>query len=395
MGCVSSVLFPRGIRRGSRVPKKREFSHHVVSLTSTTYGVLNLDKPSESPPREEEGEAGRNSVEVKKTTSPAREQPSEIINAWELMEGLEEESSFVVPSKRTPKMGPFSREGFCRSPLKMFNQVGSPRKLKKIGGKENSPMKIAVKGCNNFRDSKKNSPKLWSSSIIRGTGTPNSAKSDSFRFDSGVTPPSRRRSLGPLFDPELLNSFEKELSAEQKIASRRSRSSHDSASILNSYKKKCPPGGESAVILYTTTLRGIRKTFEECNLARSIIESQDVQMFERDISMDSGYRQELKSLMGGGGGGTHKNIGVPLLFIKGRLIGGVEEILKLEDNGKLAALLEGIPPAPPDCRSCGGIRFLMCVECNGSCKVLEEGKTKSRKCSKCNENGLIQCPFCC
>ncbi|KAL2250789.1 uncharacterized protein At3g28850 [Sesamum indicum] len=410
MGCVSSKLIAKEIKQENSYRRKGDYTHHVVSLTSSTYGVLKLDKDKESaqPQKQDQVEVKQSIkecvVEVKKA-SPSREEPSEIINAWELMEGLEEEVvPVVVQSKKSPKSRPFD----ARSPLKFLNQMSSPRKVKKVGGKENkgsgnggigplqnSP-KTVLKECNNLKESvKKPSPRLWAS--IRGS--PHGKRCDSLRFDSGVVM-SRRRSLGPLFDPELVASLEKEVSEEEEEikkmvsissppTSRKARNSHDSDAILEVYKKKCPPGGENAVVIYTTTLRGIRKTFEDCNVARSIIESQNVRMIERDISMHSGFKEELRALM------SCKEVKVPLVFVKGRLIGGADEMVKLDEEGKLGHLLAGIPEAAAGCGGCAGIRFMMCVECNGSCKVLGEDGKKSVKCNKCNENGLIQCPLCC
>jgi len=152
---------------------------------------------------------------------------------------------------------------------------------------------------------------------------------------------------------------------------------------------KCPPEGENAVVIYTTTLRGIRKTFEDCNTARAILESNDIRVIERDISMDSGYKEELRRLMG------TKEVKVPLVFVKGRLIGGADEMLKLEEEGKLGILLDGIPRAAATCDGCAGIRFVMCMDCNGSRKLLAKDGKSTVKCGECNENGLIQCPICC
>ncbi|MED6218142.1 hypothetical protein PIB30_024186 [Stylosanthes scabra] len=48
-----------------------------------------------------------------------------------------------------------------------------------------------------------------------------------------------------------------------------------------------------------------------------------------------------------------------------------------------AVLFEGIPAAVGGggCEGCGGVRFLMCVACNGSCKVLDsEDPKKSVRC---------------
>lgn len=297
------------------------------------------------------------------TPSPSREEEAshEVINTWELMEDLEDEVSVVFQSKRWKLFD-------AKSPFKL---LGSPRKVS--GGKENkgrvvsgyqleiSPKRTVLKECTNL---KKPSPRLWAS--IKGS--PSGKRSESLRFDS-----NRPRSLAPFFD----------CTKDEDVKT---------DDILESYKKKCPPGGANAVIIYTTTLRGIRKTFEECNVARSVIESQSVEMYERDISMHSAFKEELRALM------KSKEVRVPVVFVKGRLIGGAEEVVKLDEEGKLGILLRGIPKAATEgCKGCGGIRFVMCVECSGSCKVLgeEDGKMKNLKCSKCNENGLIQCPFCC
>ncbi|KAG6479936.1 hypothetical protein ZIOFF_063413 [Zingiber officinale] len=144
-----------------------------------------------------------------------------------------------------------------------------------------------------------------------------------------------------------------------------------------------------ALLDYHRILRGIRKTFENCNAVRSTLESHRVQIEERDISMDSGYREELRSLMG------LKEVSIPVVFVKGRLIGGAEEVLKLEEEGKLGPLLEELPRATVACEACAGVRFVMCMDCRGSCKVLDEEQKKIAKCKECNENGLIHCPICC
>ncbi|CAI9766385.1 unnamed protein product [Fraxinus pennsylvanica] len=401
MGCVSSKLIRKEIEQ-ENLHENGDFPNHVVSLTSSTYGALKLDKETHQLFQEKQQQEVQKSTEkfvVEAKESPPREEPSEIINTWELMEGLEEEGPGSVRSKRSPKSRSFL-DG--RSPLKLLNQMGSPMKFKKLGGKENkervmgstenSP-KTFLKECNNLKEnSRKPSPRLWAS--IKGS--PNASRINSSKIDSGMV--SSRRSLGPLFNPEPVSSLEKEGSKEEekvkKIVSstyttRKWKSFRDSESILGSFSEKCPPGGENAVIVYTTTLRGIRKTFEDCNKARSIIESHDVHMFERDISMHAVFKEELRGLIG------TKDVKVPLVFVKGRLIGGADEMVKLDEEGKLEILFDGIPRAAAGCRRCGGVRFLMCTRCYGSCKLLDEERKKSVKCSECNENGLIQCSMCC
>ncbi|KAH7282996.1 hypothetical protein KP509_35G055600 [Ceratopteris richardii] len=163
---------------------------------------------------------------------------------------------------------------------------------------------------------------------------------------------------------------------------------------LAKFEELCPPGGENTVVLYTTSLRGIRKTFEDCNNLRSALESFQVAVDERDVSMHQDFRVELKQMM------DNKPVTVPRLFIKGRYIGGAEEVLQLHEDGQLGPLLEGLPQdhrgSGQPCDGCGGARFVPCLECSGSRKVVDPDNPKEViRCPDCNENGLIQCPICC
>ncbi|KAM0989793.1 hypothetical protein ACFX13_008477 [Malus domestica] len=79
-------------------------------------------------------------------------------------------------------------------------------------------------------------------------------------------------------------------------------------------------------------LRGVRRTFEECNAVRAKIEGLRVMVIERDVSMDRWFREELSDLMKGKG----KEAAVPpWVFVKGRYIGGSEEVLKILEEGLL------------------------------------------------------------
>ncbi|XP_077230735.1 uncharacterized protein At3g28850-like [Tasmannia lanceolata] len=382
MGCISSKFSRGDFKKETLLTRNGDFPNHIVSLTSTTYGVLNLDtKPIKelrrSPPPH---------LIIPKSKNKGLEEP-EIINAWELMQGLDEE------------MLDFSPERIAPSNLEGSNQMKSPKKKKIFVGKENKQRKSDL----DYSGTKQVLKPLSSLENIQNFATPNSRirsknplsnlKIQSVGCDSKFSVSSR--SLSPLFDPELVAFFERELSEEEeqikKMVSPKPRKGlpRDSDSMLDSFEKKCPPGGENAVVLYTTTLRGIRKTFEDCNSVRSTIESYNIRVIERDISMDSGFREELRVLMG------QKEVRVPLVFVKGRLIGGTDLVLKLEEEGKLGKLFEGIPRAVAWCEGCGGLRFVMCMDCSGSCKILDEEQKKMVRCGECNENGLIQCPICC
>lgn len=398
MGCVSSKPFRKQLHRDIIIDNDGGASvNHVVSLTSTTYGALKLDiNEKRQQQQEHEQEPIKEIVaESKKLQqrSPPREEP-EIINAWELMKDLEDGG---LPISNHPKKSPKTRalrreiaDMDARSPLKFMNQIGSPRKAKTFGGKENKVKKVSEFSPRAVLKAKNSSGKS-SKAMLR--------LSYPVKSSPIWTKTENAESFSPLFDPELVELYERELSEEEgkikKIISttprpQKSKNARELESILHSFEQKCPPGGENEVVIYTTTLRGIRKTFEECNTVRSIIESYHIHMLERDVSMDSGFKEEIRELMG------TKEVKLPLVFVKGRFIGGADQVVKLEEEGKLEILFDGVPRGlASDCHGCAGLRFMMCVKCNGSCKVLDEKHKKMVKCGECNENGLRHCPICC
>ncbi|KAF9594455.1 hypothetical protein IFM89_031057 [Coptis chinensis] len=345
MGCVSSKCFRKEFDKDLL-----DYRSHIVSLTSTTYGALNqISAPLPPSPHVVEQVKASPIIKVKKISPPRRNSPKkrieqpEVINAWELMSDLEDESGISTPLQKQSKG--VGEVGSRNSSSRVFNQINSPNKLKKFSGKENikqrqngfsvtpspSPKQVlrAFNSTGNMR--KKVAPTLR----LPPKSTPFDIKRNSFKVDSSNS--KSRRSLSPLFDPELIASLEKELHVEEEQIKKmvsispkpRNSKAKESEAMLGLFEKKCPSGGECSVIIYTTTLRGIRRTFEDCNNVRSILESQQIQFFERDISMDSGYREELRVVLG------KKDIKVPVVFVKGRLIGGVDEMMKMEDEGQL------------------------------------------------------------
>ncbi|PIN04985.1 Glutaredoxin-related protein [Handroanthus impetiginosus] len=150
------------------------------------------------------------------------------------------------------------------------------------------------------------------------------------------------------------------------------------------------PGTEDRVVIYFTSLRGIRRTFQDCHSIRMIFRGFRVNLDERDISMDVAYRKELQRVLG------EKNISLPQIFIKGKYIGGADVIRQLLEAGELVRLINGLPLRPPKpCDACDDVRFVPCMNCNGSRKVFDEDEEKPKRCTECNENGLVRCPLCC
>ncbi|XP_076951695.1 uncharacterized protein At5g39865-like [Bidens hawaiensis] len=152
------------------------------------------------------------------------------------------------------------------------------------------------------------------------------------------------------------------------------------------------PGTEDRVVIYFTSLRGIRRTYEDCYSVRTILKFFRVFIDERDISMDSAYRNELVAVLG------QKHVSLPQVFIKGKYVGGADVIKQLHETGQLAKALKGLPVRLSNawqvCDTCGDVRFVPCANCSGSKKVFDEDEDLLIRCPDCNENGLVRCPNC-
>lgn len=107
---------------------------------------------------------------------------------------------------------------------------------------------------------------------------------------------------------------------------------------------------------------------------------------------------------------------LPSVFVKGKHIGGVEEVKQMHEAGELATILEGCGKVPEErnrpCNQCGDVRFVVCQTCSGSCKLcieeneeevtpaeeMEDQDQEERRdfirCPDCNENGIVRCHVC-
>ncbi|KAF5180978.1 Glutaredoxin [Thalictrum thalictroides] len=197
-------------------------------------------------------------------------------------------------------------------------------------------------------------------------------------------------------DPNVVSSFRKAESSRKSgfnLLNKTKSSVYDAkVSPLFEYNVELP-GTEDRIVIYFTSLRGIRRTYEDCCVVRTIFKGLRVPVDERDISMDSAYRNELQCAL-------DKNkvaLSLPQVFVKGKYLGGVEKVKQLHEDGELAKFVEGFPVQDPGfvCENCGDARFVPCSNCNGSRKVYMEEEGQLRRCSNCNENGLIRCPSCC
>eukprot|EP00897_Mesotaenium_endlicherianum_P008442 jgi/Mesen1/7626/ME000004S07897 len=143
------------------------------------------------------------------------------------------------------------------------------------------------------------------------------------------------------------------------------------------------------VILYTTSVRAVRKTFDDCSRARQLLQTYGVFIDERDISMHTKFRDEMRSLIGG-------PAPLPQMFINDRRIGGITDIERLDDDEELKSVLAHVVRKQPgqECERCGQARFVICFECFGSKKITDFKSKQQVECTECNELGLQPCPAC-
>ncbi|CAK8579359.1 unnamed protein product [Lathyrus sativus] len=210
------------------------------------------------------------------------------------------------------------------------------------------------------------------------------------------------RTIKPTLSSKLKNNIfiQKDMLEKQK-EERESNFERLRRDPLSNYPEKVPPNGNDAVVIYTTSLRGVRKTFDNCNKARDLLENHRVIFDERDVALHGEFLKEVKELLL-----TEEESGVgvvlPRVFVKGRYLGGLEELTELNETGRLGRILNATRVergvGRQGCGGCGGARFVPCLDCGGSCKLVISGVEISdstlQRCPKCNENGLVHCPAC-
>lgn len=326
-------------------PVKKGDTHHFVSLTSTTYGSLDLDVrtlPHISVPV-------NNTAKPEESRDSSSVSPDSVINTWELMNDLEEDE-FGSTKRDVDVNGSYE---FVRVEE---DWVPLPSKPKQPLWKHMAEESFLSGLDSNLISSYKRA--LSSRQLGKNTKPVSCSHSDQSVVSSS-----------PL-SPQALEEQEKP---------RLSETEED-----NKDKNK--------IVLYFTSLRGIRKTYEDCCYVRTVLRGFQVAVEERDISMDSEYRKEVQILLG-----EEKPVCLPQVFIRGVHVGGVEEIKRLNDGGELGEMLRGFPVCESvgACECCGDARFVPCGSCGGSTKVFEEQEDGFKRCSGCNENGLVRCNKCC
>ncbi|XP_072040489.1 glutaredoxin domain-containing cysteine-rich protein 1-like [Amphiura filiformis] len=149
------------------------------------------------------------------------------------------------------------------------------------------------------------------------------------------------------------------------------------------------------IIIYTTSMRIVRQTFDDCQFVRKLFQNHRVRFEERDLFMNIEYQRELQERLG-----EDQPITLPIVFIDGALIGDVERLEELNESGQLRKILERFEKFNPtsNCATCGGFRYTPCTTCNGSKKSLLRNNWTDHfhalRCTYCDDNGLQRCRDC-
>lgn len=353
-------------------PTKKGDTHHLVSLTSTTYGsLLLIDQKVPNFTSIEQPhftKTSQNNEEQEQTLSP-----DSVINTWELMDGLDEHEDF---SHNVHKALIFD------NPVSFSDKHSSCRYTAFDGSAKKNLL-------DSFESMKA------SEAVMEEKSSKSLVKKPLWKHLS-------EEALLAKLDPSVAWSYRRALSSRQlgsnnnnrlrNVRSMESSPMNPSCSSLFGKSLCFLPGTEDRIVVYSTSLRGIRKTYEDCCSVRMILRGFRVAVDERDISMDSSYRKELQNALGG-----KSVVTLPQVFIRGKHVGNAEDMKQLNESGELAKLLSGFPTQDLwfVCDKCGDARFVPCDNCNGSRKVFEEEQGKLKRCVHCNENGLIRCTSCC
>ncbi|XP_050381508.1 uncharacterized protein At5g39865 [Argentina anserina] len=486
MGCASSKKSPRcghchnhyssPVTRSYSMhvhhpPQNRGDSYHVVALTSSTLGSLSsnkieyefktivndnkdhIHKVKETFEEEKENNVNGSNTEFSmglieaKTWSnminqkipkvipktPTRTPPGEpeTINAWELMEGLEDISPLRNSGHHLRSFSFDVIKSPCPVPVPVC--VDRPKsRFHEIGNASPKPMWLQLADNENM-NTNAGIPQFDAEVISGFRKSFGELKvDDPFHFRDGEElSEDISFHFGDRKEEELDDSFyrkdrEEELKEDESFddSFQFSDETKEASSGTSDYKCEVSFGkgkDREKVMLYFTSLRGVRKTYEDCCHVRVILKGIGVRVDERDVSMHSGFKEELKDLVRDGCSG----VSLPKVFVGEKYIGGAEEIRQMHEDGKLEKLLESCEKLNGGggggggvCEACGDIRFVPCETCSGSCKIYYEddedrydehegedveeeeeeameGECGFQRCPDCNENGLTRCPICC
>ena len=164
----------------------------------------------------------------------------------------------------------------------------------------------------------------------------------------------------------------------------------------------------TVVVLYVTSLNTVRKTAGQCQRVKQTLANLGVDFLERDVSMATAYKEELKRRLGLPPGDPPPGkppvpLVVPCLFVDDELVDRGEALDDAAASGALKALLEergrvGRKLGAGECAACGGKKLVICAKCDGTMRWVMTDHQRNvdveRRCPWCNEVGMQECGAC-
>ncbi|KAI3423439.1 uncharacterized protein J3R85_010929 [Psidium guajava] len=288
----SPLMKPRALSLPSPLvhhpPLRKGDTHHLVCLTSTTYGSLRLTNPAKTPALASESPDFSGRKTGHDDGAPADGQameslsPDSVINTWELMDGLDD-SDFV--SENPSGKLRCSEYGFATKPssCRYTSFDGSITNVRDFPAKLSEVLTISP--------SSETKP-LWKH--------------------------LSEEALLAKMDPNVVYSYRRALCSRQSEGNpsqtRTVRPARPATVDTSAWDdQNWLRGAEDKVLFYFTSLRGIRKTYEDCCAVRMILKGFRVHVDERDISMDSSYKSELQSAL------RRKALSLPQVLLGGNM----------------------------------------------------------------------------
>lgn len=152
---------------------------------------------------------------------------------------------------------------------------------------------------------------------------------------------------------------------------------------------------DGTIVVYTTSLEAIRKTRDDCTQMLKMFDLLNLKVRVKDVHLEPKFGKELEERAR-----MPAEAQLPRLYINAVHIGGLDEVVRMNDNGDLKRATVGFPErSNAHCTDCNGFGFVLCTWCQGSMKSRShtfnaDPRKNALRCTVCNENGLIQCTKC-
>jgi len=175
--------------------------------------------------------------------------------------------------------------------------------------------------------------------------------------------------------------------------------------IRNNWKRDYQSEDSHKVVVYVTSCSVVRRTWDRCRQALSIMENLNVRFDCRDLNLCPAYYDELHNRMGTSifVTDTNNNLdpnpvwsGLPMVFVDGEYFGDEQTLHLLNESGELKRIFRPFTAGNHRtvCHKCFGFRFRPCQVCRGGKRSPLRFANLQFRCVKCDDNGIVSCQDC-